>query len=105
MQNPSSTKSSKVGYLYRAVYIERFVAVVEETDLTIKLWFYPTNSFAQVAKAEFLAAIEQNQFEFIEQMPYDIVQSINSGPNKEQKLKYAYDDYHRRKQFIISSEL
>lgn len=105
MQDHSSPKSSKVGYLYRAVYVERFVAIVDETELTLKLWFYPTNSFAHVAKSEFLSAVEQNQFEFIEQMPYDIVQSINSGPNEEQKLKYAYDDYHRRKQSIISSEL
>lgn len=104
MQDPLSTKSSKLGYLYRAVYVERFVAIVGETDLTLKLWFYPTNSFADVAKAEFLSAIEQNQFEFIEQMPYDIVQSIISGPSEEEKLKHAYDDYHRRKQFIISSE-
>lgn len=105
MQDHSSTKSSKIGYLYRAVYVERFVAIIAETDLTLKLWFYPTNSFAHVSKSEFLSAVEQNQFEFIEQMPYDIVQSIISGPSEDQKLKYAYDDYHRRKQFIISSEL
>lgn len=105
MQTPSSNESSKIGYLYRAVFVERFLAVVDETDLTLKLWFYPTNSFATVSKSEFLLALEQKQFEFVEKMPYDIVQSINSGPSEEQKLKYAYDDYHRRKQSIISSEL
>jgi hypothetical protein len=105
MQTPSSTESSKIGYLYRAVYVERFLVVIDETELTLKLWFYPTNSFATVSKSEFLLALQQNQFEFIEKVPYDVIQSINSGPSEKQKLKYAYDDYHRRKQSIISSEL
>lgn len=105
MPNPSLTESSKIGCLYRAVYVERFFVIIEETDLTVKLWFYPTYTFAVVSKAEFLCALEQNQLEFVEKLPYDVVKSINSGPTNQETLKKTYDDYHRRKQSIISGEL
>lgn len=104
MQEPSSPKSNKIGCLYKAIYVERFVAIIDETEYTLKLWFYPTNTFTIVSKEEFLTALSQNQFEFVEKMPYDIVQSINMQSTKN-SLKNTYDDYYRRKQSIISSEL
>ena len=104
MSNHSSPKSDKIGCLYKAVYVERLMAIIDETTNTYKLWLYPTNSFAVVSKPEFLSAIEQKQIEFLEKMPYDIIQSINNQQSTQDQLKQSYDTYYRRKQSIISSE-
>jgi hypothetical protein len=108
MSTQSQTKSDKIGCLYKATYIERFFIILEETDLSLTLLIYPTYSKAVVSKAEFLSSIAQNQVEYIATMQHSEItdlQKLYSTADKLEPFKQAYEDYHRRKQSIISSEL
>jgi|GEM_PF-1712131 len=107
MSHQSQTKSDKIGCLYKATYIERFFIILDESELSLTLLIYPTYSKAVVSKTEFLASIAQKQVEYIATLPQSDITDLQKSysGDKLEPFKQAYEDYHRRKQSIISSEL
>lgn len=94
----------EIGNMYRSVHIERVFIIIGESELTLTLCTYPPYSTSIVSKSEFLSTIKQNKLEFIERISDNDIRQLKPLEPKYQFYK-AYEDYNRRKQSIIQSEL
>lgn len=101
----SQIESVKTGSLYKALRIEQFFTIIDQTDLTLTLYVTRTNNKITISKKEFLHKLQQQEILYVDQISDDEVQKLRRICDTSHQLKKSYDDYHRRKQSIISSEL